>query len=143
MMRVLRRGEILGIMIDQGTKSSLGVKVTFFNKFVTATPAAALLAMRCNSPVLPVFCTRDDRGTLTITVEPPLSLERSDDLRADLKTNTQIMTNAIEKAVRKHPEQWFWVHKRWRKYYPNLYPENMDRRRRRRAKKIRMKQGKR
>ncbi|OEU64760.1 MAG: hypothetical protein BBJ57_03025, partial [Desulfobacterales bacterium PC51MH44] len=136
MTRTLRQNKMLGILIDQGTKSSLGVKITFFNKFVTATPAAVLLAMRCKSPVLPVFCTRNDDGILTITVEPPLSLERTNDLRADLKTNTQIIMDAIEKAVREYPEQWFWVHKRWKKYYPQLYPEYMAKRRRRRKKKL-------
>ena len=133
MTRTLRQGKILGILIDQGMKSSIGVKIRFFNKFVTATPVAALLAMRCKSPVLPIFCTRNDDGTFTINIEPPLVLKRTDDLSADLKTNTQIMTDVIEKAVRKYPEQWFWVHKRWRKYYPHLYPEDMDRRLRRRA----------
>jgi len=133
MTRTLRQGKILVILIDQGTKSSLGVKIRFFNKFVTATPAAALLAMRCKSPVLPGFCTRNEDGAFTITIEPPLVLKRTDDLSADLKTNTQIMTDAIEKAVRKYPEQWFWVHKRWRKYYPHLYPEDLARRRRSRA----------
>jgi len=133
MVRVLRQGKILGIMIDQGTKSSLGVKITFFGKYVTATPAAALLAMRCKSPVIPIFCNRNDDGMLSINIEPPLILKKTDDLRTDLRTNTQIMTDAIEKMVRKYPEQWFWVHKRWRKYYPHLYPEDMDRRRRRRG----------
>ena len=133
MVRVLRQGKILGIMIDQGTKSSLGVKITFFGKYVTATPAAALLAMRCKSPVIPIFCNRNDDGMLSINIEPPLILKKTDDLRTDLRTNTQIMTDAIEKAIRRYPEQWFWVHKRWRKYYPHLYPEDMARRRRRRA----------
>jgi len=135
MTRTLRQGKILAILIDQGIKSSLGVKLKFFNKFVTVTPAAALLAMRCKSPVLPGFCTRNADGSFTITIEPPLVLKRTGDLGSDLKTNTQIMTDAIEKAVRKYPKQWFWVHKRWRKYYPHLYPEDMDSRRRRRAKK--------
>jgi KDO2-lipid IV(A) lauroyltransferase len=133
MTRVLRNGKILAILIDQGIKSSLGVKIKFFNKLVTATPAASLLAMRCNSPVLPGFCTRNEDGVFTVTLEPPLVLKRTGDLKADLRANTQIMTNAIEKMVRKYPEQWFWVHKRWRKYYPHLYPEDMNRRRRRRA----------
>ncbi len=133
MTRTLRQGKILAILIDQGIKSSLGVKIKFFNKFVTATPAAALLALRCKSPVLPGFCTRNEDGTFTINLEPPLVLNRTGDLAADLKTNTQIMTDAIEKMVRKYPEQWFWVHKRWRKYYPHLYPEDLDKRRRRRA----------
>ena len=133
MVRILRQGKILGIMIDQGTKSSLGVKITFFGKYITATPAAALLAMRCKSPVIPIFCNRNDDGMLSINIEPPLILKKTDDLRTDLRTNTQIMTDAIEKAIRRYPEQWFWVHKRWRKYYPHLYPEDMARRRRRRA----------
>jgi KDO2-lipid IV(A) lauroyltransferase len=138
MVRVLRQGKILAIMIDQGTKSSLGVKITFFGKYITATPAAALLAMRCKSPVIPIFCNRNDDGMLSINIEPPLILKKTDDLRTDLVTNTQIMTDAIEKAIRRYPEQWFWVHKRWRKYYPHLYPEDIARRRRRRAKKNRL-----
>jgi KDO2-lipid IV(A) lauroyltransferase len=137
MVRVLRKGKILGIMIDQGIKSSLGVKITFFGKYIAATPAAALLAMRCKSPVIPIFCNRNDDGMLSINIEPPLILKKTDDLRTDLVTNTQIMTDAIEKAIRRYPEQWFWVHKRWRKYYPHLYPEDIARRRRRRAKKNR------
>jgi KDO2-lipid IV(A) lauroyltransferase len=135
MTQTLRNGKILAILIDQGIKSSLGVKLKFFKKFVTATPAASLLAMRCNSPVLPGFCTRNEDGAFTISLEAPLVLKRTGDLSADLRSNTQIMTDAIEKMVRKYPEQWFWVHKRWRKYYPHLYPEDIARRRRRRAKK--------
>jgi KDO2-lipid IV(A) lauroyltransferase len=138
MTRTLRNGKILAILIDQGIKSSLGVKIKFFNKFVTATPSASLLAMRCNSPALPGFCTRNVDGTFTINLEPPLLLKRTGDLSADLRTNTQIMTDAVEKMVRKYPEQWFWVHKRWRKYYPHVYPEDIARRRRRRAKKNRL-----
>jgi KDO2-lipid IV(A) lauroyltransferase len=135
MTRTLRNGKILAILIDQGIKSSLGVKIKFFNKFASATPSASLLAMRCNSPALPGFCTRNVDGTFTINIEPPLVLKRTGDLSADLRTNTQIMTDAIEKMVRRYPEQWFWVHKRWRKYYPHLYPEDTARRRRRRSKK--------
>jgi KDO2-lipid IV(A) lauroyltransferase len=130
MVRALRQGKILAIMIDQGTKSSLGVKITFFGKYITATPAAALLAMRCKSPVMPIFCTRNHDGLLSISIEQPLALKKTDDLRTDLRANTQIMTDAVEKKVRKYPEQWFWVHKRWRKYYPKLYPEDVARRRR-------------
>ena len=143
MTRTLRQGKMLGILIDQGMKSSIGIKIRFFNKFVTATPAAALLAMRCKSPVIPIFCNRNDDGMLSINIEPPLILKKTDDLRTDLRTNTQIMTDAIEKAIRRYPEQWFWVHKRWRKYYPHLYPEDMARRRRTRIKKRRKAQSER
>jgi KDO2-lipid IV(A) lauroyltransferase len=138
MMRAIRDGKILGIMLDQGTQSSMGVKVNFFSRAVTATVGPALLALRCKCPVVPIFGVREADGSLKIIVESPLKLKRTKDLKADLKVNTQIMVNAIEKAVRAYPEQWFWVHKRWKKYYPELYPEYMDRRKRRREKKARL-----
>jgi KDO2-lipid IV(A) lauroyltransferase len=138
MMRSVREGKILGIMIDQGTQSSMGVKINFFNRAVTATPAPALIALRCKCPVVPIFGVREIDGSLTIIVNPPLRLTRTKDLKADLKTNMQLMNDVIEKTVRAYPEQWFWVHKRWKKYYPFLYPEYMARKKRRRAKKGRL-----
>jgi KDO2-lipid IV(A) lauroyltransferase len=131
MQKALRRGEILGIMIDQGTRTSESVGITFFGHKVRATPAASLLALRCKSPVVPAFCVRDSEGELNLFIDPPLKLLRTRDLRADLKTNTQIMTDVVERMVTKYPEQWFWVHKRWKKYYPELYPEYIAKRRRR------------
>lgn len=136
MTQTLRQGKVLGLLIDQETKRSEGVDVTFFDRTVSATPSAALLAIRCKSPVLPVFCIREADSRLTLVVEPPLTMQRTGGLRADLKTNTQIMTSAIERAVRAYPEQWFWFHKRWKRHYPNLYPEDMARRQRRREKRV-------
>jgi KDO2-lipid IV(A) lauroyltransferase len=132
MARTLHQGRALGLLIDQGTKRSEGVEVTFFGRTTTATPAAALLARRYNSPVVPAFCIREADAGLTLVVERPLVLKRTQDLRADLKGNTQIMTSAIEKAVKAYPEQWFWFHKRWKWHHPYLYPEDLARRQRRR-----------
>jgi len=135
MARTLRNGKALGLLIDQGTRLSEGVEVSFFDRTVTATPAAALLARRYDIPVLPTFCIREADAGLTLVVEPPLVLKRTEDLRADLKENTQIMTSAIEKVVRAYPEQWFWLHKRWKRHYPYLYPEDLARRQRRKEKR--------
>lgn len=137
MIRTLRQNKALAVLIDQGTLKSQGVKITFFTKFVTVTSGVALLAMRCKSPVLPGFCIRNDDGTFSLNLGKPFFLKRTGDLDTDLKRNTQIMTDAIEEAVRKYPEQWFWVHKRWKRYYPHLYPEDMARRQARRIRKRR------
>ncbi len=134
MRRMLRRGGVIGLLVDQSRRSE-GVDVNFFGHRVTATPAAAFLAIRCKSPVLPIFCVRDDSGRLTVVVQSALEMKRTGDLRSDVQTNTQIITDVVEKAVRKYPEQWFWVHKRWKKYYPDLYPEYQARRKRRHRKK--------
>jgi KDO2-lipid IV(A) lauroyltransferase len=135
MKNTLRKGSILGLLIDQSTTRGEGLEVNFFGRTVTATPVAALLARRYDSPVLPVFCIRNSGGELTLIVESPLVLKKTKDLRADLQENTQRITHAIEKAVIKYPEQWFWFHKRWKRHYPFLYPEDLARRRRRREKR--------
>ena len=135
MTRTLRQGNVLGLLIDQGTKLSRGIEVSFFNRITTSTPAPSLLARRCGSPVLPVFCIREADAGLTLIIGAPLRLKRTDDFRGDLMANTQIMTSAIEKTVRAYPEQWLWFHKRWKRHYPALYSEDLARRKRRKAKR--------
>jgi len=139
MAGMLRKGSALGLLIDQGTVREEGVEVEFFDRTVTATPAAALLARRYGCPVLPVFCVREPDGRLTLLIEPPLTLQRTRDSRLDLQANTQIMTLAIENMVRSYPDQWFWFHKRWKRHYPYLYPEDRAKRLRRREKKVKKK----
>lgn len=135
MKKALRQGKMVGILIDQATSRGEGVEVDFFGRTVTATPAVSLLARRYDCPVLPVFCVRDTDAELTLIIEPPLALKRTKNLRSDLQENTQRMTHVVEKAVRAYPEQWFWFHKRWKQNYPFLYPEDLARRKRRRAKR--------
>jgi KDO2-lipid IV(A) lauroyltransferase len=135
MARALRRAGIVALLIDQGTLRSEGVEIRFFGKTVTATPAAALLARRYDSPVLPACCIREKDGGLTLIVEPPLPLKRTNDIRGDLQVNTQIMNDAIERLIRAYPEQWFWFHKRWKRHYPHLYPEDLAMRRRQKEKR--------
>ncbi|MDY6951156.1 MAG: hypothetical protein SWE60_06575 [Thermodesulfobacteriota bacterium] len=135
MARALKGGGVVGLLIDQGTRQSEGVEVTFLGRTTTATPAAALLARRYKSTVLPAFCVRQRDGKLTLLVEPPLKLQRTQDPGADLRENTQRMTSALEAAVRAYPEQWFWFHKRWKRHYPYLYREDLASRQRRRERR--------
>ena len=136
MRQSLRRREVIALLIDQGKRSE-SVDVNFFGKKVTVPPAAALLALRCKSPVLPGYCVRDKNGQLTIHIGSPLNLKRTGDLKKDLIVNTQMMTEMVESAVRAHPEQWLWMHKRWKKHYPHLYPEYYARRQRRKQREQR------
>jgi KDO2-lipid IV(A) lauroyltransferase len=135
LVRILRKGKMIGLLIDQGTSRGEGVDVTFFGHKTNATYAASLLAARYNCPVLPVYCIREPDANLTVIVEPPLKLHKTDDVRADLQTNTQIMTDSVEKIVSLYPEQWLWFHKRWKRHYPELYPEDLARRQRQREKR--------
>lgn len=136
MRQSLRRGEVVGLLVDQSRRKE-GIDVNFFGHRVPATPAAAFLGLRCKSPILPMFCIREASGQMTIHVQQPLELKRSGDLRADVQANTQLITDAVERMIRLYPEQWFWVHKRWKKYYPHLYPQYQLRRQRRKAREAR------
>ncbi|MBW2408176.1 MAG: lysophospholipid acyltransferase family protein [Deltaproteobacteria bacterium] len=136
MRQTLRRGEVIGLLIDQ-SKRSESVDVDFLGKRVTAPSAAAFLALRCQSPVLPVFCIRGSHGHINIRVGSPLNLRHTGDLRTDLIANTQMMMDIVEDAVRSYPDQWLWMHKRWKKHYPHLYPEYFARRQRRKQREQR------
>jgi Kdo2-lipid IVA lauroyltransferase/acyltransferase len=139
MARALRKGGVVGMLIDQETRASEAVPVVFFNKKVNATPAAAVLARRYNCPVIPVFCLRDEKaGKLILVAAPPLQLKKTENAESDIQANTQIMTHAVEKIVRAYPEQWFWMHKRWKRHHPEIYPEYMKKRALRHKKKEKM-----
>jgi len=126
MLQRLRQGEIVAIMMDISRRFD-GVDVDFFGRRATATPAAALLALRRKSPVITAFCHRNPTGKLIVQIEPPVKIRRTRDLRSDLQFNTQRITDRVERAVRNYPEQWNWMLKRWKEYYPGLYPESQKR----------------
>jgi KDO2-lipid IV(A) lauroyltransferase len=135
MARALRGGKMVGILIDQSTLRSEGVEIDFLGRRAMATPSAAILARRFNAPVLPAFCLRQRDGQLVLAVQPPLAIAKTSDREADMVQNTQVMNDAVTEAIRSHPEQWFWFHKKWKRHYPELYPEDLARRRRQKAAK--------
>ncbi len=137
MARRLHRGQILGVLIDQEPKHARGVDITFFGKPTSITPGPAILARRYGSPIFPVFCVRDRDGNLTLVVEPPIRPIRTKYPDADLQNNMKAMSLAIEKAIKSYPDQWFWFHKRWKHHFPHLYKEDLNRLKRRRARKNR------
>jgi KDO2-lipid IV(A) lauroyltransferase len=120
MTRILRQGGILGILVDMARRKD-GVDVRFFGKKATATPAVAMLGLRCRSAVLPGFGIRERDGAIGIHFEPEIEMRRTRNLRADLVANTQRITDVVEGMVRRHPEQWFWLMRRWKEHYPELY----------------------
>jgi KDO2-lipid IV(A) lauroyltransferase len=138
MMQTLRQGAMVTILMDISRRFD-GVEVNFFGRRATATPAAALLGLRCKSPVIPAFCHRNPKGELIVQIEPPVEIQRTKDLRSDLQFNTQLITDQVERAVRNYPEQWNWMLKRWKDFYPDLYPESEKRKHRIKKKEKRKK----
>jgi KDO2-lipid IV(A) lauroyltransferase len=138
MMQALRQGQVVVITVDM-SRGKDEVEVQFFGKRATMTISAALLALRSRCPVVPALCHRKPDGTLTLRLGPAFKVKRTGDVRADLQAGSQRMTDAVEEAIRQYPDQWLWHQKRWKVFYPHLYPEYFSQRKRRKEKKLRRK----
>jgi len=111
--QALARGECVGVLLDQDA-GPRGVFVPFFGHLASTSRALAVLAARTGAPVVPAFIRRLPDGEHLVSLEPPLPLERTGDHGRDLRLNTARYTAAVERQVRACPEQWFWVHRRWK-----------------------------
>ena len=136
MTQTLRKGSVVAILMDISRRFE-GVEVQFFGRRATATPSAALLGLRCRSPIVPAFSHRTHEGELIVQIEHPIDVRRTNHLRYDLRFNTQLITDRVERAAKKYPDQWNWTLKRWKEFYPDLYPETKRRLRRIKRKEIR------
>ncbi len=103
----------VGIFIDQHLLSADAVYVDFFNRPAATTSALAALALKTGAPVVPMFALPLPGGRFRMVyehpVEPPL---RSDE--AAIREFTQRCTDVLEMYVRRYPELWLWMHRRWR-----------------------------
>ncbi|MBU0483409.1 MAG: lysophospholipid acyltransferase family protein [Proteobacteria bacterium] len=119
-MRTLKEGGAIGMLIDQDTK----VKSTFVNFFgyPASTPTGpTLLARKFKIPIIPIFIHMREDLTYHIEGFPPITQEYSDNEERDITINTQRCTDLYEQVIRRHPAQWVWMHKRWhRKPTPNI-----------------------
>ena len=114
MFRMIDEGWIIGLISDQDPALRDGVIVDFFGQPTNTFTGAAAIARRCEVPIFPVFIHREDNGHHVITVEPPLTVDKTDDRAADVRRVTQCVSDRIEAWVRRYPEEWFWLHDRWK-----------------------------
>jgi len=121
LLRALSRGGDIGILADQNVQPQDGVFVDFFGRRACTSAAPAVLALRGNAKVIPVFLVPDpeDPGRYVIHLQPALPVRRSGDFSADVLENTARFTGAIEAAVRRWPDRWLWGHRRWRTRPPD------------------------
>ncbi|MGH7411285.1 MAG: lysophospholipid acyltransferase family protein [Candidatus Methylomirabilis sp.] len=114
LMDVLRRGGKVGVLIDQHVSRREGVVVSFFGHPASTTHAPALLALRSGAAVIPVVVLREGRGRFRILLGKEVSPPRTGETKADVVAMTAAMTAALEELIRRCPEQWLWVHRRWK-----------------------------
>jgi len=114
-LRVLREGGTLGILSDLNTQTREGVFVPFFGKLACTTAGIATLALKTDAVVIPTCAVWDKKQKrYFFHGDPPVELVRTGDHLRDVELNTARFTAAVERMVRLYPDQWLWIHKRWK-----------------------------
>ncbi|HUO17471.1 MAG TPA: lysophospholipid acyltransferase family protein [Verrucomicrobiae bacterium] len=115
LLGAMKCGETVGILMDTNMTPPQGVFVDFFGIPACTASGLARIALRTDAAVVPGFTIWDEEsGKYRLRFDPMLELVRTGDLEADIVANTQIFTKVIEHYVRRYPEQWLWVHRRWK-----------------------------
>jgi KDO2-lipid IV(A) lauroyltransferase len=112
--RLMAQNQILGILLDQNASWVDGVYVPFFKRTACTTKGLAMFSMRYGATVVPVFNYRMADGRYRIVFQPSVDLWRSSDVIQDIVDNTARFNRIIEGQIRRAPDNWLWVHRRWR-----------------------------
>jgi Kdo2-lipid IVA lauroyltransferase/acyltransferase len=115
LLGAMKAGEVVGILMDTNMTPPQGIFVDFFGIPACTASGLARIAMRTDAAVVPTFTIWDEEmKKYRLRFDPAMELMRTGDLEADIAANTQNFTKVIENYVRKYPEQWLWVHRRWK-----------------------------
>ena len=119
-LKALKARRIVGILVDQNTAPKDGIKVQFFGKDVLHTPAASVLAQKTNALIINAFIYQKGENLNEICFEEPIDISMFDKEDAVQKV-TQMQCSACEEMVRARPEEYFWFHQRFKRFYENEY----------------------
>lgn len=115
MVRALKKGDDVGILIDQNVLKKDGVFVDFFGKKASTTPIAAYLSLKIGSPVVPVFMLpAGKKYRYKFKFFDEIDIERDGDFEELLKINTEKMMKVFEDLIKKYPHCWLWIHRKWK-----------------------------
>jgi KDO2-lipid IV(A) lauroyltransferase len=113
-LRLLKEGEFVGVLLDQNVSWQEGVFVNFFGELACTNAGLALLALKTGASVVPAFNLRQADGRYRVVIGPEMPLIKTGDKDLDVEKNTELFTSVIERYVREYPDHWFWLHQRWK-----------------------------
>lgn len=119
-LKALKARRIVGILVDQNTAPKDGIKVKFFDKDVLHTPAASVLAQKTNALIINAFIYQKDENISEICFSPAIDINKFNKEEAVQKV-TQMQCSACEEVVRARPEEYFWFHQRFKRFYEKEY----------------------
>jgi KDO2-lipid IV(A) lauroyltransferase len=125
LLAAMKNGETVGILMDTNMTPPQGIFVDFFGIPACTASGLARIALRTDAAVVPGFTIWDPvLRKYRLRFDPAVNLVRTNDNEGDIVSNTQLFTKIIEDYVRQYPDQWLWVHRRWKtrpEGQPSLY----------------------
>ena len=125
MLRLLKSGAAVNLLIDQNVSVYDGVFINFFGRPACTTSGVALMAMHSGAAVVPIFTTRMPDGRYLAEIGPGIETVHTGNRDQDVVTNTQNYASVVEDHIRKYPRQWLWVHQRWKTKLCQLPPNRI------------------
>lgn len=116
LLRACRQNETVIFVIDQFMGRPYGIETTFFGRKTGTAYGLALFALKTKAPVLPVYTYRDAQLRTHIVFEEEVQVEKIEDKDLQIRHMTQKYNDRVESIVRRYPEQWMWVHRRWKRW---------------------------
>lgn len=115
-LRALRKNEIVIFVLDQFMGPPIGVRTQFFGRETGTAAGLAYIAGRTGAPVIPCYTYRRYDGKNVMVFEKPIPFLDDGPRDKNISVMTQKYTDKIEEIVRKYPEQWMWIHRRWKEF---------------------------
>lgn len=113
-LELLSRGAIVVYVLDQHAGAKDGIPIEFLGHPASTFKSLAILALNTGAPVIPASSWREPDGTHVLRFEDPLPLIECDDINDAIRQNTRAYNAALERMLLRHPEQWIWMHRRWK-----------------------------
>lgn len=115
-LKALKANEVVIFVLDQFMGPPIGVKTKFFGHETGTAMGLTVMSKRTQAPVVPIYMKWNEDGSHTLTCLPAVEFEEQSTNEETLTYMTQKYSNQVEDIIKKHPEQWMWIHRRWKKY---------------------------
>jgi len=121
LIRLIKEKKASAILIDTNISQKDGLMVNFLGKPIRQTITPAYLARKFNAAIVPITIRTDDEEHYTIMLYDEIAVNKTEDEAADILEATQAQANWLTSLIREEPKFWFWLHKRWKNDYPEIY----------------------
>ncbi|KIM04007.1 MAG: hypothetical protein KN64_09925 [Sulfurovum sp. AS07-7] len=113
-IKVIAQKKTLGILVDQHISPNISVNVQFFNHLATHTPIASILSRKFNLDLIPIFISTTNYKDYHVKIYNPIKSLKTPNQHEDLRILTQEQANIMQEVIKTYPNQWFWMHRRWK-----------------------------